>query len=84
VLRQPIFGNPLIINTTGNPLGVSGLNEGNVFAKSGCTKLKDLWDPEGMEWKSLFALRLSYHAHNRTSREIITIGIPWDPATYPN
>jgi hypothetical protein len=42
VLRQPIFENPLVTNSDGNPLGVSGLSEGCTFAKSGCTRIKDL------------------------------------------
>ncbi len=44
VLRQPIFNNPLILNTSGLPLGVSGRNEGQAIANSGCTRIKDLWD----------------------------------------
>jgi hypothetical protein len=42
VLRKPIFGNPLIINTAKNPLGINGLSEGSAFAKSGCSRLRDL------------------------------------------
>jgi hypothetical protein len=55
VLRQPIFSNPLILNTTGHPLGVCGLNEGHAIANSGYTRIKDLWDPEGRAWKNLQA-----------------------------
>jgi hypothetical protein len=32
ILRQPIFGNPSILNPSGVPLGLSGLSEGNAFA----------------------------------------------------
>jgi len=42
ILRQPIFGNPLILNSSGVPLGLSGLSEGNAFARAGCTRIKDL------------------------------------------
>jgi hypothetical protein len=35
VLRQPLFGNPSILNANGTPLGVGRVNEGNVFAQSG-------------------------------------------------
>jgi hypothetical protein len=84
VLRQPIFNNPLILNTTGHPLGVSGRNEGRAIANSGCTQIKDLWDQEGRAWKSLQALRLTYHATNRNNREIIIESIPWNRATYTN
>jgi hypothetical protein len=53
VLKHPIFRNPLILNTTGLPLEVCGLSEGHAIANYGCTIIKDLWDPEGMAWKSL-------------------------------
>jgi hypothetical protein len=32
VLRQPIFGNPSILNSRGFPLGVGGVSESNAFA----------------------------------------------------
>jgi hypothetical protein len=53
VLKQPIFSNPLILNTTNHPLGVCGFSEGCAIANSGCTRIKDLWDPKGRKWKSL-------------------------------
>jgi hypothetical protein len=81
VLRQPIFNNPFILNTTGHPLGVCGLSEGRAIANSGCTRIKDFWDSEGKAWKSLQALWMTYHATNKTNREIIITNIPWNPAT---
>jgi hypothetical protein len=53
VFRQPIFSNPLILNTIGLPLGVCGLSEKRTIANSGCTRIKDLWDSKGRAWKSL-------------------------------
>ncbi len=44
VLKQLIFSNPLVTNSTGRPLRVSGLGEGQAIAKAGCTRIKDLWD----------------------------------------
>jgi hypothetical protein len=82
VLRQPIFSNPLILNTTDLPLGVCGFSEG--CANSGCTRIKDLWDSKGRAWKNLQALRMTYHATNRNNREIIMASIPWNPTTYTN
>jgi hypothetical protein len=35
VLRQPLFGNPSILNVSGTLLGVGGVSEGNAFAQSG-------------------------------------------------
>jgi hypothetical protein len=84
VLRQPIFSNPLILNTIGHPLGVSGRNEGRAITNSGCNRIKDLWDQEGRAWKSLQALQMSYHTTNRNNREIIIASIPWNPITYTN
>jgi hypothetical protein len=84
VLKQPIFNNPFILNTTGLPLGVCGLSEGRAIANFGCTRIKDLWDPKGRAWKSLQALRMTYHATNKNNREIIIASIPWNPTTYTN
>jgi len=42
ILRQPIFGNPSILNANGDPLGVSGRGEGSTLAHSGCTRVKHL------------------------------------------
>ncbi len=42
ILRQPLFGNPLVTNTDGLPLGVNGQNERDTFARLRCTKIKDL------------------------------------------
>jgi hypothetical protein len=44
VLRQPVFGNPLITNQEGRPLGLSGGSEGNAFGNAGCSKVRDLGD----------------------------------------
>jgi len=65
VLKQPIFNNPLILNTTGLTLGVCGLSEGRAIANFGCTIIKYLWDLEGKAWKSLQALWMTYHTTNR-------------------
>jgi hypothetical protein len=37
-----------------------------------------------MAWKSLQALRMTYHATNRNNRKFIIVSIPWNPATYTN
>jgi hypothetical protein len=84
VLRQPIFNNPLILNTTGHPLRVCSLTERRAIANSGCTRIKDFWDPEGRAWKSLHAFQVTYHATNKNNREIIIANIPWNLATYTN
>ncbi len=64
VLRQPIFSNPLVTNSASQPLRMSGLNEGRAIAKAGCTRIKDLWDQEDMEWKSLPTLKMNSHIIN--------------------
>jgi hypothetical protein len=65
ILRQPIFGNPLIFNECGVPLGLGGMREGSAFARAGCTRTKDLWNPGVQAWKSLAELGMSYHTSNR-------------------
>jgi len=64
-LRQPLFGNPLILNTSGAPLGIGDLREGSAFACYGCSRIKDLWNPVEKEWKSFSELGMSYHASNK-------------------
>jgi len=51
ILRQPIFGNPLVLNKREIPLGVGGLSERSAFVRAGCTRTKDLWNPGEQEWK---------------------------------
>ncbi|CAK9233230.1 unnamed protein product [Sphagnum troendelagicum] len=77
ILRQPIFGNPLVLNEREIPLGLSGLSEGNVFARADYTRTKDLWNFRRQEWKSLFELGMSYHASNKKCKESIIASIPW-------
>jgi len=81
-LRQPIFGNPLIMNQEGKPLGINGKSEGNSLANAGHTRVRDLWDPEEKEWKGLSALGVSFHPTNKKNRDLIIASIPWDPATF--
>ncbi len=83
-LRQLVFGNPLIVNQEGKPLGVSSRSEGNSLANAGCSRVKDFWDAEEKEWKGLSALGVSFHPINRRNRDLIIASIPWDPATSNN
>jgi hypothetical protein len=76
ILRQPIFGNPSILNQLGTPLGLSRLSEGNAFARAGCSRIKDLWNRASQEWKSLAGLGMSYHATNKTCKETFIASIP--------
>jgi len=77
ILRQPIFSNPLVTNYAGRPLRVSGLSERRTIAKAGCTRIRDLWDQENKEWKSLLALGMSSHVINEqagTSSSLTSFG----------
>jgi len=78
-LKQPLFGNPSILNASDAPMGLGGLRDGNAFARHGCTRIKDLWNHEEKDWKSLSNLGMSYHASNRRCKEAITTNIPWLP-----
>ncbi len=78
-LRQPLFGNPSIFNASGTLLGLRGLRDGSAFARHGCTRIKDLWNPKEGDWKSLTKLEMSYHTSNRKCKEAITASIPWRP-----
>jgi hypothetical protein len=65
ILRQPVFGNPLIVNQEGKPLGFSDRSEGNSLANEGCSRVRDLWDSEEKDWKGLSALGVSSHSTNK-------------------
>jgi len=75
-LKQPLFGNPSILNTSGTPLGIGGLKEGYAFVRSRCSRVKDLWNSEDNEWKSLSELGMSYHTSNKRCKDVITASIP--------
>ncbi len=45
IFRQPIFGNPLIFNEPGVLLGLNSMKERSAFARAGCIRTKDLWNP---------------------------------------
>ncbi len=77
--RHSLFGNPSILNASDAPLGLGGLRDGSAFARHGCTRIKDLWNPEERDWKSFSKLGMSYHASNRRCKEAITASIPWHP-----
>jgi hypothetical protein len=83
-LRQPVFGNPLITNQDGRPLGFSGKSEGNALANVSCSRIGDFWDLEEENWTGLSALGVSFHPINRLNRNLIIDSIPWDPATASN
>lgn len=84
VLKQPIFDNPLVTNVVDRTLGVNGLSEGRAITKAGCTKIKDLWDWEDREWKSLPTLGMNSHIINRINKNIIISNIPWNPIAFPS
>jgi hypothetical protein len=78
-LRQPFFGNPSILNASGVPLGLGSLRDGSAFVRHGCSQVKDLWNPEERDWKSLSELGMNYHASNKRCKKAIIASIPWRP-----
>jgi len=81
VLKQPVFGNPLITNQDSKPLGLNGRSEGNALANAGHSRFGDFWDPEANSWKNLSALGMNSHASNKLNRDLIVASTPWNPAT---
>jgi len=81
MLRQPVFGNPLITNQDDRPLGLNGKSEGNTLTNAGCSRIDDFWDSEKENWKGLSALEVSFHPTNRLNKNLIINSIPWDPTT---
>jgi hypothetical protein len=76
-LRQSLFGNPSILNANSTQLGLGSLKDENAFVRHGCSRVKDLWNPEERDWKSLSELGMSYHASNKRCKEAIIASIPW-------
>jgi hypothetical protein len=84
ILKQPLFGNPSILNSNDSPLGISSLREGNAFAHSGSSRIKDLRNAANKEWKILTEMKMSHHPTNRSSLVRITASIPWRPNEFIN
>jgi len=84
ILRQPLFGNPSILNVNGSPFGISRLREGNAFVHSGCSRVKGLRNVASKEWKSLIEMSMSHHPTNKDSLARITASIPWNPEELNN
>jgi hypothetical protein len=63
---------------------VSGFNEGRTIVKAGCSRIRDLWDQEDREWKSLSTFEMNSHVTNRTNRDIIISNSPWNSIAFPN
>jgi hypothetical protein len=84
ILKQPLFGNPSILNVNGSPLGISGLRKGNAFAHSGHSRVKDLRNAKSKEWKNLNDMSMSHHPANRDNLARITANIPWNPEELNN
>ncbi len=57
-------------------------SEGCAFARSGHTKVRDLWNQEAQDWKNLSDLRMHFHASNRASKDIILESIPRWPDSF--
>jgi hypothetical protein len=81
ILRQPIFGNPFIMNPDGKPLGFSGKSERNALANAGCSRIRDFWHSNEDKWKDLVDLGVSLQTTNRVNRKLIIDSIPWNPTT---
>jgi len=81
IFRQPVFGNPLVTNREGKPLGFNGKSEGNALANAGHSRVGDFWDSETKKWKELSALGVRILPINKTNRELIIRSIPWNPAS---
>jgi len=84
MLRQPLFGNPSFTNTNGALLGVNGQSEGCAFVRHGHIRVKDIWNREAQEWKSLPDLGMYFHVPNRNNKNIIISSIPQRLDTFNN
>ncbi len=76
MLRQPLFGNPSFINSNRAPLGVNSQSEGCAFARSGHTRVRNMWNHEAQDWKSLSDLGMHFHASNRPPKTLSSKASP--------
>lgn len=88
VLRQPLFGNPLILEGEEKPLGM-GPNVGmHLWAQGGINKVEHLWDESSQDWRSMTQIqailprRRSVMENGRVRRRKAISHIPWDPRAF--
>jgi len=89
LLRQPLFGNPLITESPDTPLGM-GPNIGlHLWAKEGLTQIRHFWDTEKEDWLAGAEIqkklpRKGAVTENRRLRRIKLVShIPWEPRSFP-
>lgn len=89
VLRQPLYGNPLIIEAKNTPLGM-GPNQGlHLWSRVGIQQVAHLWDSDTQDWLSMEQIqaklpRKGAVTEKGRSRRIKTIShVPWDPRDFP-
>ncbi|KAG0592850.1 hypothetical protein KC19_1G284800 [Ceratodon purpureus] len=78
ILRQPLFGNDLILQPNGKSYGPENRSNYTTWAKHGVFTIKDLWDLEEQDWKSEW--KLQHQTHSRLipiQRPAIIASIPW-------
>ena len=83
ILRQPLFGNALIKDEQGFPLGLGGHKHLETWANSGITVVGHLWNWEAQTWLDWKDLREQLppkerHTGAAVSQWIIS-RIPWNP-----
>lgn len=81
--RQPIFGNPLIVDSQERPLGFGQSSGLHRWAGAGFVKVGDLWDGQKEDWISRWQLTQRIHRYRyrdqwHTTRTHILTYVPWD------
>jgi len=57
ILRQPMFGNPMILEVADTPLGKGPNMRLHLWARSGICTIKNLWDEAEGDWKTAKAIQ---------------------------
>jgi hypothetical protein len=63
---------------------MNAFGEGRAITKAKCTKIRDLWDQEDMEWKSFLTLEMNSHIINQISRDIFISNKHWNVIAFPS
>lgn len=56
-MRQPLFGNTLIVQPNGEMLGLEGESTFFTWAKNGVFTIKDIWHYVNEEWMTVTQLK---------------------------
>lgn len=83
VLRQPLFGNGLIRNTEGLPLGLAKDSAFSTWAINNTSAVRDIWDSDREHWKTIHQLKQQTKSRLLGSQlSELHAALPWTPTPF--